>query len=198
MNIEFMIIAGGMRSMVAKRTVDQTGVQQALEAFLKTPTDEQSVRQLEEPLEAHLTGTNLYLPTPTRAAVDRNNGAKVMALETKTDVEGKRVFFFPTDPGAPGARKLRTTQSMGPAWFAFGVPLRKLKLKFTVSRRLILPIHTLETPEHDTVYWVSFADVQMEARNVDLAAIAAAKTSTTKARAKKGAGKAAPAAPENA
>lgn len=157
-------------------SVTQDAAQKVLESFLQLQKDEANVRQLAQPLEVSLTGTNLYIPAPTRAVMDSNHGAPVMAIETKTHVAEKLVFFYPAaDPDSPGARKLRTTESMGPANVAFGVPLQKLKLKFTVSRRIVLPVQSLDTPDQGTIYWISFADVEKEARDVDLEAIAAAK-----------------------
>lgn len=173
--------------MVAKRALDQKVVDQALDAFLRAKQDEHSVNHLEQRMEIHVAGTSAYIPTYTRSVMDQNYGATVMAIHTKTDFPSKKVFFYPADdPKAKGARKLRTPESMGPALVAFGVPLRKLKLKYKVSRRLILPVYTLEVPDQGTTYWVSFADIEMEARDVDLEAInAAKKAKATEAKARK-------------
>lgn len=121
-----------------------------------------------------------YVPSYTRQVMDRNHGAPVMAVHTRTDEQSKKVFVYPAqDPDSKAARKFRSDETMGPAYFAFGVPLRTLKLKLQPSRRLILPLNILEVPNQGIVYWASFADIEKEVRNVDAAA------KQTKAAAKK-------------
>jgi hypothetical protein len=184
--------------MAPRNTPTPEPVNEALQAFLNTQPDESATRELGDRLEVHLTGNLLYIPTFTRQSMNTSHGSTVMALETRTDVEGGRVFYYPArNPDARGARRLRTTESMGPAVVSFGVPLRKLKLKYKVSRRVVFPVHTLQTPEQGTVYWISFAEVELEARNIDLTAVAAAKQAKAvkakESRARKRQGK--PAAP---
>jgi hypothetical protein len=172
--------------VATKSSADPDPIKTALERFLKTSQDEASVLDLEGTLEVRLAGNTLYVPSYTRSVMDENHGATVMAIFTNTDVESKTVYFYPAaDPDAKGARKLRTTESMGPALVSFGVPLRKLKLQFKESRRVVLPVHILPTPNHGTVYYISFAEVEIEARNIDKAAMAAAKQAKKSRKAKK-------------
>ncbi|HYF94752.1 MAG TPA: hypothetical protein VD969_21270 [Symbiobacteriaceae bacterium] len=147
-----------------------------LEVFLQAKQDGARVHDVEQRLELHVTTTTAYLPSYTRQVMDTNNGAPVMAIHTRTDAKTKRVFLHPAaNPADKAARKLRSAETMGPAYFAFGVPLRALGLKFPASRRIVLPMGTLEVPDQGIVYWVSFANIEKEARNVSTATAAAAK-----------------------
>lgn len=162
--------------MGQKQVDNQDSVKKSLELFLKAKQDEHSVAAVEQELELHVVGTTAYIPSYTRGVMDRSFGAPVMAVHTRTETESKTVFIYPAkDPNARGARRLRSTETMGPALLAFGVPLRKLKLKLSVTRRIVLQLHALEVPNEGTVYWASFADVEKERRDIDVQAIAAAR-----------------------
>lgn len=162
--------------MAQKRTDDQETMNRLVERFLKATQDEQSVYEVERSLQLHVVGTTAYIPSYTRGVMDKNFGAPVMAIETRTDVESKTVFISPAkDPEARSAKSLRSSDTMGPAYVAFGVPLRKLKLKLALSRRVVLPLHVMEVPNEGTVYWASFAEIEKERRDIDMEAIAAAK-----------------------
>jgi hypothetical protein len=164
--------------MMAKRSeAEQSqGLDRALEQFLRAEPDLFSIHDAEQGrLELHLSGTDAYIPRFTRRVMDKSHGAPIMAVETRTYQESRCVFITPVKPGGTRARKLRNDRTLGPATFAFGVPLRKLGLKIPAGRRLILPLTPLDTPDHGTVYWASLADVESEKRHVDLQLIAAVK-----------------------
>lgn len=187
--------------MVAKRSMDKEAATKAVEQFLKTDPDAATVHQLEQRLQMHVTGTQAYLPSYTRQVMDQNHGAPVVAVYTKTDVDSKKVFLYPAqNPTDRLAKKLRGEQFAGPAFFAFGVPLRSLHLKLAVNRRIVLPLNILDVPDHGTVYWASLAEIEKESRDVDMEAIAAAKKAkAAKAKARKTRKESAPGtAPEDA
>jgi hypothetical protein len=163
--------------MVVKRsTGDQAPApDKVLADFLKAEADAPSVHDLEQRLELHLSGTSGYVPSYTRRVMDKNHGAPIMAIETRTYNDTKRVFLQPVNPNDKRGRKLRKDETLGPAVFAFGVPLRKLGIKLPTSRRIILPLTPLETPDHGIVYWASLADIEHERRDVDMELAAAAK-----------------------
>jgi hypothetical protein len=155
---------------------DQSALQQAVAQFLQAKHDPKTVNDLEQRLELHLAGTNAYIPAYTRADMDKENGAPVVALYTKTITETNTVYIYAVKPPIPkDARKLRGSETMGPAYFAFGVPLRTLGLQLPVSRKVILPLTKLPIPEHPMVYVASLAEIEKGARDVDMAAISAAK-----------------------
>lgn len=166
--------------MVQKRSEDQAPLDTVLGRFLKAKQDESSVLEVEQELELHLVGTTAYIPTYTRSVMDRHFGSPVMAVHTRTDPESKSVFLYPAkDPKARDAKRLRSSDAMGAAYLAFGVPLRKLKTRLNITRRVILPLNILEVQGEGVIYWVSFADIVKERRDVDLEAIAAAKQKKT-------------------
>ena len=162
-------------------------IKKALEAFLNTRPDPSSVNELEQRLQLHVSGTDAYITSYTRQTMDRNYGAPIAAVYTRTDSKLKMVFISIADnTNDKRARKLRSDDTMGPAFFAFGVPLRTLNLKLPPNRRIILPLHAMAVPDQGTVYWASFAEIEKELRNVDMAAIAEAKKAKAeKAKAKK-------------
>lgn len=162
--------------MVQKHSDDPALLKTAIERFLKAKQDESSVLEVEQQLQLHLVGTTAYIPTFTRTVMDKHFGSPVMAVHTRTDEENKIVYIYPAkDPDARDAKRLRSTDAMGAAYVAFGVPLRKLKMKLNVTRRIILPLTMMEVPGEGIVYWASFADTVKERRDVDLEALAAAK-----------------------
>lgn len=163
--------------MVAKRSIAALAPapNKLLAAFLKAQVDEPTVHDLEQRLELHLYGTTGYLPGFTRRVMDRNNGAPIMAIETRTDEETKRVFLQPVNPHEKRGGRLRKDDTLGPAQFAFGVPLRKLGIKLPAARRIILPLTALETPEHRVIYWASLSEIEHEPSSVDRELVAAAK-----------------------
>ncbi|MDB4898171.1 MAG: hypothetical protein JWN15_4433 [Firmicutes bacterium] len=157
----------------------------ALEEFLRSQMDT-SIHEAEDGrLELRLSGTDAYLSRYTKKVMDKNHGVMLMAIETRTDKESKRVFLQPGKRGDTQARTLHQSKTMGTATFAFGVPLRKLGIKIPAGRRIILPLTPMDTPDHGTVYWASLADVEVEKRNLDPELIAAkkhVKTETAKLR----------------
>jgi hypothetical protein len=166
---------------------DQDSLKKALDLFLKAKQDERSVTEVEQPLQIHIVGSQAYIPSYTRSVLDKNFGAPVMAIYTRTEADSKTVFIYPAKtPDARGAKKLRSTETMGAAYVAFGVPLRKIGVKLNISRRVILTLNILEVPNEGTVYWASFADIDKERRHIDTVAIAAAKQEkVAKAKARK-------------
>jgi hypothetical protein len=143
-------------------------VQKMLDLFLNTRPDEAGVNAVEQRLEIRIVGTQAYIPSFTRGVMDKNFGAPVMAMNTRTEVETKCVFLsVAKDPEAKEARKLRSTDTMGPAYMAFGVPLRKLKLRLDATRQVVLPLNVLEVPGEGTVYWASFAEIENNRRDLD-------------------------------
>lgn len=164
-------------------------IKKALDAFLNTSPDPTNVNQLEQRLQLHVSGTDAYIPSYTRQKMDERHGAPIVAVFTRTDPKTKMVFLtIADDPKAKAARKLRSADTMGPAYFAFSVPLRTLNLKLPANRRLVLPLHTLDAPDGTTVFWASFAEIEKELRNVDMEALAAAKKAKAEqAKAKKAA-----------
>ena len=138
-----------------------------LELFLKAKEDERSVTQLEQPLQIHIVGTQAYIPSYTRSVMDKLFGAPVMAINTRTEPESKTIFIYPAKaPVSRTARKLRSTESMGAAYVAFGVPLRKIGVKLDQSRRVTLPLNVLEVPNEGIVFWASFAEMDKERRAI--------------------------------
>lgn len=143
-------------------------IKKMLDLFLNTKPDVGAVHAVEQRLEIRIVQTDAYIPSYTRSVMDKNFGAPVMAMITRTEPESKCIFLMPAkDPDAKEARKLRSADSMGPAFLAFGVPLRKLKLKLDSTRQVVLPLNTLEVPGEGTVYWASFADVENNRRDLD-------------------------------
>lgn len=188
--------------MATKRAMDQDTASKTVEEFLKAQPDVANVNQIEQRLQLHVTNTQAYLPSYTRQVMDQNHGAPVVAVHTKTDPQSKKVFIYPAqNPGDRLAKPLRGGLG-GPAFFAFGVPLRALHLKLPVDARIVLPLNPLQVPDYGTVYWASLADIEKETRDVDMEAInAAKKAKIAKAKAKKARKESAPAdapqAPQN-
>ncbi len=173
--------------MAEKRDMTPEAANKALEDFLNAQQDAPTVHQVEQRLELHLTGTDAYIPSYTRQVMDKNHGAPVEAVLTKTDAGAKKVYIYPAEqPVDKSARQLRGDDTMGPARFAFGVPLRILGLKLPPTRKIILPLKTLDVPKQGTVYWASFAEIEKESRDIDAEALAAAKQAkAAKAKARK-------------
>lgn len=177
-----------------KKPTAPEAVSKALDEFLSLNQDVSTVHQVEQRLELHISGTNAYIPSYTRQVMDKANGAPIQALFTKTHKESKKVFLYVADDvNHKGARKLRADETLGPAFFAFGVPLRTLQLKLPVSRRIVVPLNQLEVPDRGTVWWASFAEIERESRNIDKEAAAARQA---KAQARKSRKKAPAAQPE--
>jgi hypothetical protein len=130
-------------------------------------------------------GTTAYITAFTRLVMDKDNGCPVVALNTRTDSVNKNVYLYASkDPKDKDAKKLRAGETMGPAYFAFGVPLRTLRLKIPVSRRVIIPLTRIPVQDQGHVYCGSFAEIEKEVRNIDMEAINAAKaTKAAKTRA---------------
>lgn len=166
---------------------DQADLKKMLDLFLKTKQDEAGVHQVEQRLELRLVGTEVYIPSYTRGVMDKNFGAPVMAINTRTELANKCVFLSPAkDPDARDAKKLRSTDTMGPAYMAFGVPLRKLKLKLDPTRQVVLPLNTLEVPGEGIIYWASFAELENNRRGLDQVILDAdRKAKNAQAKAKK-------------
>jgi hypothetical protein len=173
--------------MAQNQADDQGYVKKAIDLFLNAKQDEHSVTEIEQRLQIHIVGTTAYIPSYTRRVIDKNFGSPVMAINTRTDFDTKTVFIYAAkDPEALGAKKLRSSDSMGAAFVAFGVPLRKIKVKLNVTRRIILPLTILDVPNEGTVYWASFADIEKERRDLNMEAIAVAKQEkAAKAKARK-------------
>ncbi|MDF2628580.1 MAG: hypothetical protein K0R39_2411 [Symbiobacteriaceae bacterium] len=149
--------------MSGKKPVD---INKILEQFLNQPNDGATVNDLEQRLELHVTETQAYITSYTRLVMNRNHGRPVMAVHTKTVVETSTVYVYAAEnPDDKTARKLRSSETLGPAYFAFGVPLRALKLKLPKGRKYTLPLNVLEVPGQGTAYWTSFADLEHELRN---------------------------------
>lgn len=162
--------------MAQKRPADSDKVKKALALFLKTQPDAGNVHSVEQRLQLHVAGTDAYIPSYTRHKMDKGHGAPITAVHTRTDAETKTVFITIADnPKAKTARKLRSSDTMGPSYFAFGVPLRTLNLTLPPRRRLVLPLEVLPHPDGGYIYQASFAQVEKELRNVDMAALAEAK-----------------------
>lgn len=150
--------------MPSRRPVDNTEI---LDQFLQQADDSATVHELEQRLELHVADTDAYIPSYTRQVMNQNHGMPVMAVHTRTVKENGRVYVYAAkDPNAKSARKFRASESLGGAYFAFGVPLRALKLKLPKGRRYILPLNILEVAGHGIVYWASFADLEHELRNL--------------------------------
>jgi hypothetical protein len=177
--------------MVAKRSEAEPtqDLKRTLEEFLQAEADGPSIHDVDEGrLELHLSGTDAYMTRYTRRVMLQNHGAPFMAVETRTYKETKRVFIQPGKLGDKRARKLRSDKTLGPAVFAFGVPLRKLGIKIPAGRRLIVPLTPLDTPDHGVVYWASLVDAEAEKRDVDVELAAAIKlVKAEKAKARKAA-----------
>jgi hypothetical protein len=172
--------------MVAKRTLTEDAAKKLMEEFLEAQDDVSTVREVEQRIQLNVVGTDAYVTSYTRQQWDKGFGGPVQAVKTRTNKKAKKVFIYPADdPEDKQARKLRCDDISGPAYFAFGVPLRELKIKLPEERRLILPMGTMEV-EGQTVYWVSFADYEKENRKLGGASNAAASTGQKQVRRKKG------------
>ena len=148
-----------------KKPVDP---QKLFDQFVKSQNDAPTVHNIQQRLELHVTETEAYVPSYTRQVMNQNHGAPVMAVYTRTDAENYIVYIYPAkNPADKAARKLRSAEGLGPAVFAFGVPLNSLKLKLPLGRRYILPLNTMEVPNTGTVYWTSFADLENEVRTTE-------------------------------
>jgi hypothetical protein len=183
----------GAYPMADTNKADEAALKRMLDLFRNTKPDEAAVHAVEQRLELRIVGTEAYIPSYTRGVMDKNFGAPVMAMNTRTELETKCVFLSPArDPEAKDARKLRSADSMGPAYIAFGVPLRKLKLKLDATRQVVLPLNTLEVPDEGVVYWASFSDIEKNRRDLDQVILdATRKEKTAQAKAKKEAKRAA-------
>jgi len=166
--------------MVTKRADDVEGFNKALDQFLTASPDARSVREVSQRLQLHLTKTQMYIPSYTRLVMDKNHGSPIIAVQTRTDVDNKKVFIYPsTNLYDKSVRRLHGADSMGSAFFAFGVPLRTLKLSFPNSRRIVFPLNTLEVPDLGVVYWISMDAIENEPRSIDPTAKSAAKLART-------------------
>lgn len=159
-----------------KKAMAPEAAGKALDDFLQLQTDARSVHQVERRVELHVSSTNAYIPSYTRQEMDAAHGAPIQAVYTRTDKANKKVYIYAADnPQDKQAKRLRSDETMGPAYFAFGVPLRTLQIKLPANRRIVLPLNSMEVPNQGTVWWASFADLENELRNVDKSPAAAAK-----------------------
>lgn len=108
-------------------------IAKALQEFLETKTDVATVHDIEQRLELHVVGTAAYITAYTQQVMDKNFGAPVMAVHTKTSQAGKKVFVYPANnPNEP-----------------------------------LVAMDVTEAGRTYKVYWASFADLELEARDLE-------------------------------
>jgi hypothetical protein len=157
-----------------RKALDEATAQKLLEEFLATGEDVPTVHEVDQGMELHVTGTDAYVTSFTRQQWDKAFGGPVQAVKTRTNKASKTVYIYAADdPEERNARKLRCDDISGPAFFAFGVPLRQLGITVPEERRVILPLQSLQA-EGRTVWCVSFADYEKENRQLEAAGQAGA------------------------
>lgn len=135
-----------------------------LNELLQGYDDERHISELRD-MEVTLVGTSVYIPSATKATMDSNNGAPVMAVRTKTYEAEKKVTCFACLPSAPGARKVRMSKTMGCGYIGFGIPLAKLGLSFPPGRRVTLNVQARQVKDL-WVYDISFKQFENEPRHL--------------------------------
>lgn len=145
------------------------------EEFAKNWDTERRVHELNR-MAFHLRGTTMYVPARTKADMDETMGGPTAAVRTRTFPEDFRVWVSPCPASAPNARKLRpTSDTQAAAEFGFGIPLKKLGIKVPDTRQYTFEAKRLLVEGGGVVYEISFREYENIRREVDEAALAAAK-----------------------
>lgn len=159
------------------------------EEFAKGWDKERRVTDL-NPLTFHLRGTTMYVPARTKADMDATLGGPTPAVRTRTFGSEYKVWISPCRKEVPDKRTLRpTNESQGTAEFAFGIPLRKMGVKVPFTRQYTFPAERIPVEGGGVVYEISFKEFENTPRDVDVAALQAAKQAKAEKAKERRAGK---------
>lgn len=102
--------------------------------------------------------------------MDMDHGSPVAAILTRTFTDKGTVQWAPAPTtNTKGARKVRTTDTLGGAYVAFGIPLRKLRFSPPEERSLTMDVTRIPIANGKVIYEISFAQFENEKRDLDMA-----------------------------
>lgn len=160
---------------MAERLPKAQGRVISAEEFAKGWDWERRVTDLND-LTFHLRGTSMYVPARTKADMDAAMGGPTPAVRTRTFAREYKVWISPCLSDTPDCRILRpANDSQGTAEFAFGIPLRKMGIKVPFTRQYTFEAERIPVEGGGVVYQISFKEFENIPRNIDEAALQAAK-----------------------